>query len=94
LGDVGSALDFARRIDIRALPTAERQARFCVDTARAWQRFGDNHKCYHALRIAEHLAPEEVKRPSVRALVSELLAARGPAPTGLRGFANRIGATA
>lgn len=93
LGDVGSALDFARRIDIRALPTAERQARFCVDTARAWQRFGDDHKCYHALRIAEHLAPEEVHRQSVRTLVSELLVTRRPTPTGLREFAVRIGAT-
>jgi hypothetical protein len=94
LGEVGSALDAARRIDVRELPTAERQARFCVDTARAWQRFGDNDKCYQALRIAEHIAPEAVQRPSVRTLVSDLLVARGPAPSGLREFATRIGATA
>jgi ATP/maltotriose-dependent transcriptional regulator MalT len=94
LGDTGAALDHARRIDIRTLPTAERQARFCADTARAWQRFGDNNKCYHALRIAEHIAPEEVHRPAVRSLVTGLLLARGSAPSGLRKFAGRIGATA
>ncbi|MGH3720678.1 MAG: hypothetical protein ACRDRI_17890 [Pseudonocardiaceae bacterium] len=40
LGDAGTALGYARKIDLRGLPTPERQARFCLDTARAWHRFG------------------------------------------------------
>ncbi|MGH3978672.1 MAG: helix-turn-helix domain-containing protein [Pseudonocardiaceae bacterium] len=91
LGDAGAALDYARRIEIRCLPSPERQARFCLDTARAWHRFGDSRKCYQALQAAEHLAPEELRRPSVRSLVAILLHAPGPAPSGLRGFAARIG---
>ena len=94
LGDAGTALDYAHRIEIRSLPTAERQARFALDTARAWHRFGDPHRCYQALHAAEHLAPEELRRPSVRSLVAGLLHAPGAMPAGLREFATRIGATA
>lgn len=94
LGDAGAALDYARRIEIRSLPTPERQARFCLDTARAWRRFGDSRKCYQALQAAEHLAPEELRRPAVRSLVAGLLHAPGPALPELRGFAARIGVTA
>lgn len=78
LGDAGTALDYARRLEIRSLPAPERQARFCLDTARAWHRFGDPRKCYQALRAAEHLAPEELRRPSVRSLVAGLLHTPGP----------------
>ncbi len=94
LGDAGAALDYACRIEIRCLPTPERQARFCVDTARAWYRFGDSRKCYQALQTAEQLAPEELRRPSVRSLVAGLLHAPAPTPSELRGFAARIGVTA
>ncbi|MGH3908249.1 MAG: helix-turn-helix domain-containing protein [Pseudonocardiaceae bacterium] len=90
LGDSGTALDYARRIEIRSLPTPERQARLCLDTARAWHRFGDLRKCYQALRAAEHLAPEELRRPSVRSLVAGLLHTPGPAPADLRAFTARI----
>jgi hypothetical protein len=91
LGDAGTALDYARRIELRSLPTAERQARFALDTARAWHCFGDLRRCYLALHAAEHLAPEELRRPSVRSLVTGLLYAPGPMPADLREFAARIG---
>ena len=94
LGDAGTALDYARRVEIRSLPTAERQGRFALDTARAWHRFGDLRRCYLALHAAEHLAPEELRRPSVRSLVTGLLHAPGALPADLREFATRIGATA
>jgi len=94
LGDAGTALDYAHRVEIRSLPTAERQARFALDTARAWHRFGDPRRCYLALHAVEHLAPEELRRPSVRSLVTGLLHAPGPTPTDLREFATRIGAIA
>jgi transcriptional regulator with XRE-family HTH domain len=92
LGDAGTALDHARKISLRSLPTPERQARFCVDTARAWQRFGSRSNCFQALQTADRCAPEELRRSSVRSLVASLLDAPGPAPSGLREFAVRCGA--
>jgi hypothetical protein len=93
LGDAGTALGHARRIDLRSLPTPERQARFCVDTARAWQRFGRPGNAFQALQAADRCAPEELRRSSVRSLTVSLLDAPGPAPPGLREFAARIAAT-
>jgi transcriptional regulator with XRE-family HTH domain len=92
LGDAGTALDHARKIVLRNLPTPERQARFCVDTARAWQRFGSRSNCFQALQAADQCAPEELRRSSVRSLVASLLDTPGPAPSGLREFAVRCGA--
>jgi hypothetical protein len=92
LGDAGTALDHARKIDLRSVPTPERQARFCVDTARAWHRFGSPANCFQALQAAGRCAPEELRRSSVRALVASLLDAPGPTPAGLREFAARCGA--
>jgi transcriptional regulator with XRE-family HTH domain len=92
LGDAGTALDHARKIDLRSLPTRERQARYCVDTARAWQRFGSPGNCFQALQAADRCAPEELRRSSVRSLIASLLDAPGPTPSGLREFAARCGA--
>lgn len=94
LGDPGTALTYARKIDLRTVPTPERQARFCLDTARAWNRFGNPNNCFKALQTAERCAPEELRRPSVRSLVASLLDAPGPTPTGLRELAARCGAIA
>jgi hypothetical protein len=92
LGDAGTALDYARKIEVNTVPTPERQARFCLDTARAWHRFGSHGNCFHALQAAERCAPEELRRSSVRSLVVTLLDAPGPTPSGLREFAARCGA--
>jgi transcriptional regulator with XRE-family HTH domain len=94
LGDAGTALDYARKIELRSVPTPERQARFWVDTARAWHRFGNTHNSFQALQAANRSAPEEVRRPSVRSLLTTLLDAPGPTPSGLRDFATRCGAVA
>ncbi len=94
LGDAGTALDYARKIDLRTVPTPERQARFCLDTARAWDRFGRPSHCFQALQAAERCAPEELCRSSVRSLVASLLDAPGPTPSGLRELATRCGAIA
>lgn len=91
LGDAGTALDYARKIDLRGVPTPERQARFCLDTARAWDRFGSPGNCFQALQAAERCAPEELRRSSVRSLVASLLDAPGPTPSGLRELATRCG---
>jgi hypothetical protein len=91
LGDAGTALDYARKIELRSVPTPERQARFWVDTARAWHRFGNTHNSFQALQAADRSAPEEVRRSSVRSLLITLLDAPGPTPSGLRDFATRCG---
>ncbi len=94
LGDAGTALDYARKIDLRSVPSPERQARFCLDTARAWHRFGSPSNCFQDLQVADQCAPEELRRSSVRSLVASLVESPGPTPSGLREFAARCGAVA
>jgi transcriptional regulator with XRE-family HTH domain len=90
LGNSATALDHARSVDPRLLPNRERHARYCVDTARAWVSHGDLEHAYQALCAAERHAPEEVRRPSIRDLVSTMLYAPSPTPRGLRDLASRI----
>jgi Helix-turn-helix domain len=94
LGDAGTALEHARKTDVRSLPTPDRQARFCLETARAWHRFGSTRNSFQALQAAVRCAPEDILRPSVRSLSASLLAAPGVPPAGLREFAARSGAVA
>jgi hypothetical protein len=94
LGDAGTALDHARKVDLRRVPTPERRARFCVDTARAWHSFGSRGSAFRSLQAADCCAPEEVRRAPVRSLIVSLLEAPGPTPAGLREFAARCGAIA
>ncbi|MGD0555969.1 MAG: hypothetical protein ABSA93_13405 [Streptosporangiaceae bacterium] len=63
LGDSAAALSHARAVDQAQLPTPERHARFCIDTARAWQQHGRPGQAYRALLAAERHAP---KRSPVR----------------------------
>jgi hypothetical protein len=53
LGDPASALSHATQLNPRALPTPQRRARFCIDTARAWQAFGRPAHTLQALLAAE-----------------------------------------
>lgn len=94
LGDPASALSHAATLTPRALPTPQRRARFCIDTARAWQAFGRPGSTLQALLAAESFAAEEVCRPSVQNIAASLLHASGPQPAALRAFAIRCGATA
>lgn len=94
LGDTPAALKSAQAVDPHQLPTAERYARYCVDTSRAWRHHGRPDRACQALLVAERCAPQEVRRPSVRALVSTLLYAPTPVPHGLKDLATRIGAIA
>jgi hypothetical protein len=91
LGDSAAALTHARAVVQPQLPTAERYARFCIDTARAWQQHGRPDQACRALLAAERHSPEEVRRTSVRTLVTTMLAAPGPSPSGLRQLADRAG---
>jgi hypothetical protein len=93
LGDAGTAVDVARRIDLSKIAVTERKASLLIDTARAFFQWGRYEKTYIALRAAEETAHEEVAgRPSVHRLVRELLTA---APPSIRRdaeqFASQIG---
>jgi transcriptional regulator with XRE-family HTH domain len=92
LGDSAGALSHARAVDQHALPTAERHARFCIDTARAWQQHGRPDHAYQALLVAERRAPEEIQRPSVKALITTMTQTPGTQPPGLRHLAERTSA--
>jgi transcriptional regulator with XRE-family HTH domain len=94
LGDSGTAIGYARKIRAGTIRLPERQARYWVDVARAFDQWGKPAECYRALRIAEIAAPEEIHaQPKVRALTRNLLTApTSPALGGLRHFATRLGA--
>ena len=75
----GSAINYARKVNLEQLTVTERKASFFVDTAQAFSQWGKHERAYHALRAAEELAPQEVRsRPAVRRLVSDLLATAPP----------------
>ncbi|MFJ2868267.1 helix-turn-helix domain-containing protein [Kitasatospora sp. NPDC087314] len=90
LGDAGRAIETARTIDPAALPTAERQARFFTDVARAFDQWGKPEQCYRALLAAEEAAPQELRRGAVRDLAAGLLRHDRRLP-GVRDFAARAG---
>ncbi|MFJ5926460.1 XRE family transcriptional regulator [Kitasatospora sp. NPDC092948] len=90
LGNPDHAVRYATRITPAALPTAERRARLGTDTARMWQAIGDGPRTLAALRFVERVAPEEVRRPALRTMVTALVFAPMPTP-GAREFARRIG---
>ena len=82
LGDAGTAVDIARKIDPGTITVTERRATLLVDTARALLQSGKHDKAYIALRAAEETAHEEVAgRPSVHRVIGDLLTS---APPGIR----------
>ncbi|WP_455361909.1 hypothetical protein [Streptomyces sp. SYSU K21746] len=82
-----------RHIQPAALPTTERQARYWIDIARAFDRWGKPDRCYRALLTAEHAAPQEVRHASLRTIAADLMQHDRTLP-GVRAFANRIQALA
>ncbi|MEU5612587.1 XRE family transcriptional regulator [Streptomyces sparsogenes] len=93
LGDAGQAIEHARRVNTAALPTTERQARYWIDVARAFDQWGKPDRCYRALLAAEDAAPQEVHRGSVRTMAAGLMRHDRSLP-GVRAFAQRVGALA
>ena len=93
LGDAGTAVDGARRIDLGAINVTERKAILLIDTARAFLQWGRYEKAYVALRVAEETAHEEVAgRPSVHRLVRDLAITAPPSiRRDAREFASQIG---
>jgi tetratricopeptide (TPR) repeat protein len=66
LGEPEVALEHARLVNQQLLPTAERRARYWVDTARAWEAFGRLDRAAQALLMAERVAPERFPVPQWR----------------------------
>ncbi|GAA2512985.1 hypothetical protein GCM10010406_55980 [Streptomyces thermolineatus] len=91
LGDAGQAVEHARRVNVAALPTTERRARYWIDVARAFDQWGKPERCYRALLAAEQAAPQEVRRSSVRTMAADLMRHDRTLP-GVRSFATRVGA--
>ncbi|MEU1016879.1 XRE family transcriptional regulator [Streptomyces sp. NPDC005898] len=91
LGNAGQAIEHARHVDVAALPTTERQARYWIDVARAFDQWGKPDRCYRALLAAEKAAPQEVRRGSVRTMAVGLMRHDRSLP-GVRTFAERVGA--
>ncbi|WP_084505234.1 helix-turn-helix domain-containing protein [Nocardia harenae] len=96
LGDAGTAIDTARRIDPASIRSAETRARYWSDVARAFHQWGKFEQCYGALRAAEHAAPDEVRyRKPIQQITFDLLQdPHSAALPGLRSFADRTGTRA
>lgn len=94
LGDSGTAIEAASRINPAAIPLVERQARYWSDVARSFHQWGKPEPCYRALLAAEHASPDEVRyrKPIQRITTSLLRHPTAHSLPGLRGFARRIGA--
>lgn len=91
LGTPDEGVQIVRDLNVSLMPTAERRARAWTDTARMWHALGNGQQAFVALRRVEQEAVQEVRRPAVQALTSNLL--YGPARmAGLREFALRTGA--
>ncbi len=74
MGDAGTAIDYARRVDIDALPINERKATLLLDTARAFLTWNKHDQALYVLRAAGEIAPEEITaRPATLRLVRDLL---------------------
>ncbi|MCQ8193458.1 helix-turn-helix domain-containing protein [Streptomyces rugosispiralis] len=91
LGVPDEGVSVARRINIDSMPTPERRARAWTDTARMWHALRDSRQTFAALRHVEQEAPQEVRRPALQALTTDLLYASARVP-GVREFAARTGA--
>ena len=91
LGDAGAAIDAARGLDPALLGVRERQARFYTDLARAFHLWGKDGSAFRALVAAYRAAPEELGRPGIRAMVSDLVHRDRTGSETLRQFAVRVG---
>ncbi|WP_143082112.1 helix-turn-helix domain-containing protein [Nonomuraea wenchangensis] len=74
-GDAGTAIDYARQVDLDQLPINERKATLLLDTSRAFLMWNRHDKALHILRAAGEIAPEEIAgRPAALRLVRDILA--------------------
>ncbi|RBQ21910.1 XRE family transcriptional regulator [Spongiactinospora rosea] len=82
LGDAGTAIAYAREVDIQALAINERKAVMLLDTSRALLMCGRHDRALGVLRAAADIAPEEVTgRPGGSRLLWDI---GTTAPAGVR----------
>ncbi|WP_244211189.1 hypothetical protein [Amycolatopsis kentuckyensis] len=93
LGDSGTAVEHARRIEPGSIPVVERRARYYSDVARAFHQWGKPEQCYRALLAAEHASPDEVRyRPAIHRITESLVRhSNARSLPGLTAFARRTG---
>jgi DNA-binding XRE family transcriptional regulator len=92
LGVPEQGVKYAARINPSRLPTRERRARYWTDTARMWHALGEERRAFGALRAIEQVAPEEVRRPGLRALTADLVYGPSGGAPEIVAFARRTGA--
>lgn len=95
LGDAGTAVRLAAKVDLTKLELPERKAMLLLDTARAYSQWGKWERAFDSIRHAERYAPEEIRtRPAVQAMIDELVQ-RSPVPLQrrLREYARQVGAS-
>ncbi|MFE2726124.1 helix-turn-helix domain-containing protein [Kitasatospora sp. NPDC059327] len=90
LGTPDEGVPYAARTVPGQLPTTERRARYGTDCARMGHSLGDHRRTFASLRFTERVAPEEVRRPALRALTADLLYAPVTV-AGVREFSVRTG---
>jgi hypothetical protein len=92
LGDAGRALRTAATVDTTGL-SAERRVRMLIDVARAHAQRRQVNEAVVAMRQAEDITPEQVRRHELaRQLVSDLLTMQDPPSGELQELAGRVGA--
>ncbi|WP_237109963.1 helix-turn-helix transcriptional regulator [Nonomuraea sp. MG754425] len=90
-GDAGTAIDYARQVELDRLPINERKATLLLDTSRAFLMWNHHDKALNILRAAGEIAPEEITgRPTALRLVRDILAT---APISVRREAREYAAT-
>lgn len=96
MGDAGTAVEYARQVEIDALPINERKATLLLDTAKAFLLWGKHDRALYVMRAAGDIAPEEIaSRPASLRLVRDLLeTAPISVRRGAREFAEFLGVSA
>jgi hypothetical protein len=96
MGNAGTAIAYARQVNIDALPINERKAALLLDAARAFLMWGKHERALKVLRAAGQIAPEEITgRPATRRFVGDL-ATTAPVTVRreVREFADALGVAA
>ena len=78
LGDAGSAINYARKVNLDRLTVTERKASFFVDTAQAFSQWGKHEKAFTPSARLRSSLPGSALPPAVRRLVGDLLATAPP----------------